>query len=113
MIPQRSTGGEQDLGQRLLLAYVSLCTVEDGLRTALLARFGNYEVRLIEFTSPKRTGGKPLWLELYDREFKSAFDCYAWSRLSKLDEAVAAAEQLIAKAKQLHGQTPQRSHALH
>jgi hypothetical protein len=113
LMSERSREGQPDLGQRLLLAYVSLCAVHDGSRTALLARFGNYEVRLIEFTATVRPDGKPLWLELYDREFQSACDCYAWSRLSKLDEAVEAAEQLIAKAKQLHGRTPQRSHALH
>src|SRR5262249_45455777 len=95
----RAAGAYRDMEQQLLLAYVHLHTDRTGARTASLARFGNYEVRLLDVAGAAR----PLWIELYDHEFQSGLGGYAWSRLSKLGEAAAAAQQLIAKARQLDG----------
>ena len=89
------------VGLRVTQAYVRLFFVpesEDGARTITLARFGNYEVRLVELVQSDGTCDPPLWVELYDRNIPGSIDsCSA----SDLEEMVCAAEQLLSEAKQL------------
>ena len=89
------------VGLRVTQAYVRLFFVpesEDGARTISLARFGNYEVRLVELVQSDGACDPPLWVELYDRNIPGSIDsCGA----SDLEEMVCAAEQLLSEAKQL------------
>jgi len=89
------------VGLRVTQAYVRLFFVpesEDGARTISLARFGNYEVRLVELVQSDGACDPPLWVELYDRNTPGSIDsCSA----SDLEEMVCAAEQLLSEAKQL------------
>jgi hypothetical protein len=89
------------VGLRVTQAYVRLFSVpesQDGARTISLARFGNYEVRLVELVQSDGACDPPLWVELYDRNIAGSIDsCSA----SDLEETVCAAEQLLLQAKQL------------
>ena len=84
---------------RLVRAYTYLfVSAADrmGAKTASLARFGNYEVRLIE-TNP--CIDPPMWLELYARDTQSSIDSCC---CHDLEEAVNAADRLISSARELN-----------
>ena len=51
----------------MVRAYLGLFLVPwcDGARSVRLARFGAYEVRIVEFAGDQAGTGFPLWLELY------------------------------------------------
>jgi hypothetical protein len=69
-----------------------------GVKPISLARFGNYEVRLVEFVRTCPTDAAPMWLELYSHEAQSVIDsCCRYS----IDETVQAAEHLISIAREL------------
>ena len=63
-----------------------------------LARFGSYEVRVIELSRDAAAGSFPVWLELYEHNTRSLLDSCG---CSELEEAVAAANELISQARQL------------
>ena len=66
--------------------------------TVALARFGKYEVRLVEFVPANPVGATPMWLELYSHETRSPIDSY---RCYDLEAAVRATEDLISSARKL------------
>jgi len=86
---------------RLTRAYVHARHApadHNGTKTASLARFGNYEVRLVEFVRTCPTDATPMWLELYSHETQSAIDsCCRYD----IDETLEAAEHLISIARHL------------
>jgi hypothetical protein len=87
--------------RRLIQAYLKLFLAvqsEDGVKTVSLARFGSYEVRVIELWHDTSASGFPVWLELYEHDTHSTLDSCG---CSELEEAVAAADELIAQARQL------------
>jgi hypothetical protein len=89
-----------DEAERLLLHLYTglplLPAAADGSRSAVLAHFGAYEVRLTEFP-PDRMPFLPLWVEL--------FGCGSGRKLldgrgfSEIQEAVDAVRELIGDAK--------------
>jgi hypothetical protein len=87
---------------RLYQAYVRLLLTPentDGSRAVSLARYGAYEVRLVEFPRGSAAESCSLWLRLYDRDIRSSLD----SRLcDDLDHAESLAEHLLSRARQLH-----------
>ncbi len=89
--------------RRLIQAYLKLFLAaqgEDGAKTVCLARFGSYEVRVIELWHDASASGFPVWLELYEHDTHSTLDSCG---CSELEEAVAAADELISCARQLCG----------
>ena len=86
---------------RLTRGYVQLCVAPpdvDGAKTVSFARFGDYEVRLVEFVRARPTDPTPMWLKLYNHQTQSGIDsccCY------DLEEAVHATETLISRAREL------------
>ena len=87
--------------RRLIQAYLKLflaVQIEDGVKTVSLARFGSYEVRVIELLRDASAGSFPVWLELYEHNTQSTLDSCG---CSELEEAVAAADELITHARQL------------
>jgi hypothetical protein len=86
---------------RLTRGYVHLCHVPadtNGAKTVSLARFGNYDVRLIEFVRTRPTDATPMWLELYSHETQLGIDsccCY------DLEEAVHSTEDFMSRAREL------------
>jgi hypothetical protein len=87
--------------RRLIQAYLKLFLAaqdEDGSKTVSLARFGSYEVRVIELWHDASASGFPVWLELYEHDTHSTLDSCG---CSELEEAVAAADELISQARQL------------
>jgi hypothetical protein len=85
---------------RLTRAYIRLFLVpegDDGSRTVSLARFGNYDVRLIEMPTAA-TAVTPLWMELYAHDSQTAVDSCS---CDAIEEAVQVAEELIAQARHL------------
>jgi hypothetical protein len=85
--------------QRIVRAYTYLFLVptdSTGTKHVSLARFGQYEVRLLELaTSDERT----TWLELFARNTQTAIDSCCFG---DLEEAADAAGYLISSARQLH-----------
>src|SRR5262245_55787074 len=86
---------------RLTRGYVRLCVAPpdaEGAKTVSLARFGHYDVRLVEFVPDNAADPTPMWLELYSHETQSGIDSF---RCYDLEAAVHATEELIARAKEL------------
>jgi hypothetical protein len=86
---------------RLTRGYVELGVVpadHKGSKTVSLARFGEYEVRLVEVVPANRADATPMWLELYSHETKFGIDS---CRCYDLEAAVQATEELISRARQL------------
>ena len=86
---------------RLTRGYVELGVVpadHDGAKTVSLARFGEYEVRLVEVMPVNHADATPMWLELYSHETRSGIDS---CRCYDLEAAVQATEKLISRARTL------------
>ena len=88
--------------ERLLLHLYTglplLPAAEDGGRSAVLARFGPYEVRLTEFP-PDRMPFLPLWVELIRDSGRELVDSCGFS---EIEDAVDAVRELVEKARRLH-----------
>jgi hypothetical protein len=67
----------------------------NGRRVGLLARHGDYDVRLIE--CQKSAHGD--WIELFDRKNNVSLDSFSGH---DFEEAAAAADSLISRARGLH-----------
>jgi hypothetical protein len=83
----------------LLLASRS----KDGTRTITLARYGAFEVRLIELQGRRSSDASLSWLELYRHDIDTSVDSY---RCDDLDEAETAAEHLVSSARELNARSP-------
>jgi hypothetical protein len=91
--------------RRLLRAYLALFLVpanDDGTRCVPLARFGAYEVRLLELVDDAAKRLPPLWIELYAHDAASALDSCG---LHELEDAVTAVDRLVARACELHARS--------
>jgi hypothetical protein len=87
---------------RLTRAYISLLLVptdEEGLRSVSLARYCKYEVRLVESALTPAVDSQKLWVDLYAHDVHARIDRCS---VNDLDEAVAAAEYLISRARTLN-----------
>jgi hypothetical protein len=92
----------KNLEWRIIQAYVSLLATREGAggeRTMLLARYGSYEVRLVEPVLSTLDDAAPFWLESIDHKSKTTIDSYG---SYNLEEVASAAEVLISKAESLH-----------
>jgi hypothetical protein len=91
----------------LCQSYVALMLApddKDGVRTVQVARFGAYEVRMVELASARALHDSDFWLELYCSDTRSTLDsCRCWD----IDEAEAVADHLISCARQLAGSCPE------
>jgi len=90
-----------NLEARLIQAHVELqVTPKDtnDCRSARLAGYGAYEVRLIESPGNSGAGAFEFWLELFDHTQKISLDS---AGANDLEEAAALAEELIAQAQEL------------
>jgi hypothetical protein len=86
---------------RLLRAHVELAvtpTDEHGMKAAQIARYGAYEVRLVEFSETFPAHTFVFWLELFDHNNKVAVD---GGGANDLEEAVTLAEELASQAEEL------------
>lgn len=86
---------------RLVRAYLALFLIpwSAGSRNVRLARFGVYEVRLVEFEHDLAEAGSPLWLELYRHDTCESLDACG---CDEFDMAVRVADELTAQASELH-----------
>jgi hypothetical protein len=87
---------------RLGQAYVRLLLIpesNDGSRTVSLARYGAYEVRLVEFSHHPASDDSSFWVSLHRRGLQSSLDS-CWC--DDLDDAETVAEHFVSRAKQLH-----------
>src|SRR6201986_1307412 len=85
---------------RLNHAYVGLALVPeagDGSKTVTLKRYGDYEVRLIDFSQGRSTADCLFWLELYCHATRSSLDS---CRCDDLHDAEAPADYLVSPATQ-------------
>jgi CheY-like chemotaxis protein len=91
------------LEARLIQAHVKLQFTsenEDGSKTASLGRFGAFEVQLVEPPHSSSTNGFIFWIDLIDHERHFSIDS---GGTDDLEEALAAAEELLSQAQQLSG----------
>ena len=92
----------QNLQSLVTQTYVKLVDVawsEEKTRTAVLARLGNYEVRLIERLLVDGGLMPNLWMELYAKDLRLCIDSCS---CDDLESAVLAAELFLAHARQLN-----------
>ena len=92
------------IATRITKSYASLFLTskhDDGSRHAAIARIGAFEVRLLEMPSANSPEEASLWVELYDRDLRVGVDSY---KCSDLDEAIDAAQLLMAQATQLNNE---------
>jgi hypothetical protein len=88
---------------RLNQGYISLLLTPkntDGSCTVSLARYGAYEVRLVELAHGHDEDDSSLWLRLYDRDSRASLDN---RRCDDLEHAELLMEHLLSRAMQLHG----------
>src|SRR6516225_3357706 len=86
------------LASRVTQAYVGLFSVRqsnNGSRTVSFARFGNYDVRLVELLTIGSPIEPSLWIELYHHGFGVAIDSCG---CTDLDDALYSAEYLALEA---------------
>jgi hypothetical protein len=74
-------------------------TYSNGRRVGLLARHGTYDVRLIECQKSAHGDAEPIWIELFDRKNNVSLDSFSGH---DFEEAAAAADSLISRARELH-----------
>ena len=97
-----NTTGTASIEPRLTRAYVSLFLALaslSGTRMVSVARFGNYEVRLVELSRASSADVSPLWVELYAHDIQQCIDSCS---CNEIEDAVDAAEHLISLAAQLN-----------
>jgi hypothetical protein len=85
----------------VLQAYLQLVRVrwsESGSRSASLAKYGNYEVRLLERRSADVADFPHLWVELHANDIQSTIDACG---CDDVEAAAIAAEHIMSKASQL------------
>jgi hypothetical protein len=95
-----STRMNKMIAARVMETYTSLFLTpkqEDGSRYSVIARVGDFEVRLLELPSGNSSEELILWVELYDRDLRVGVDS---CKCSDLDEAIDAAQFLTAQARQ-------------
>ena len=86
---------------RLVRAYLALILVpwSMGTRSVRLARFGTYEVRLVEFEHDIADAGPALWLELYRHDTCESLDACG---CDEFEAAVHIAQDFMARASVLY-----------
>jgi hypothetical protein len=77
-------------------AYASLQLILAGTDAVTLARFGSFEVRLIQPMSDPPTREARFWMELFDHDRRLSIDSIG---NLVLEDAATAAEEFIARAK--------------
>jgi hypothetical protein len=79
------------------LAFVS--QRGDGTKAVSLARFGDYEVLLVELEKAGITDHTQLWIELYDHKLQHGLDSCG---CTDIEEATIGARELTSRARQLN-----------
>jgi hypothetical protein len=86
------------------LAFVS--QRGDGAKAVSLARFGSYEVLLVELAHGRIVSDTQLWIELYDHKLQHGLDSCS---CTDMEEATIAARELITRARQLSTEVQPKS----
>jgi hypothetical protein len=86
----------ETLVRRAFDQLVNVSWDENRSRTASLATFGNYEIRLVEIFSADADNRPYLWVELYSRELRIIVDSCG---CGDLEAAVLAAEYLMSQVR--------------
>jgi hypothetical protein len=83
---------------RAYLRLVSAPFDQNNSRMVVLAKHGDYTVRLLELSPRQTDAAVSFWIELYDTKLEVTLDN---SGCRDLGEAVAATDRAIAEAKKL------------
>lgn len=87
---------------RILQLYIWTLNTKrfiDGCRTATVARYGTYEVRLVEALLDPRGETIPFWIELFDHKSANTIDSCGGH---DFEETAAGAAAMISQAGLLH-----------
>jgi len=85
----------------VMQAYFQLIRVawsERGSRSIALAKYGNYEVRLVERKPADNADVSHLWVKLYAKDTQTSVEARG---CDDLEAAAMAAEEIMSKAEQL------------
>jgi hypothetical protein len=104
MFLSASSSHKQDIRilNRLYQAYIGLRIAlpqEDGSRIMPLARFGPFELRLLELAEHRRPDHADFWLELYRHDIRMSLDS---CRCEDLEVAESIANDFVVLARQLN-----------
>jgi len=104
MFLSASSSHKQDIRilNRLYQAYIGLRIAlpqEDGSRIMPLARFGPFELRLLELAEHRRPDHADFWLELYRHDIRMSLDS---CRCEDLEIAESIANDFVVLARQLN-----------
>jgi hypothetical protein len=109
-MPHYPTERLHEIERRLVRAYVSLfaaCEPGQGTRAVSVAGYGSFQVRLFE-PGGSPSGDLPAWqLELYSRHAQASLERIG---CDQLEAAVIAADELLARARQLHEDALRNEH---
>jgi len=104
IIALRKMAVDESSEQRFVRTYLGLFLAsprDDGSKIVSLARFGIYEVRLVEFAAEPSADVPLLWLELYRHDTRVGLDSF---RCDDFDDAVMVADAFMVRAKALREQ---------
>jgi hypothetical protein len=92
---------KMSLEVRLVRAHLAFRVRRDGreLEFVSLARYGGFEVRLVEPEKSFRDSGLEFWLELFDLHRKISVDS---GGANDLEQALEIAEEFVLRAKELN-----------
>jgi hypothetical protein len=96
------TAIKMSLEERLIRAHLALRVAPEGgreLELIALARYGGYEVRLVEPEQDLPDNRFDFWLELFDIHRKISVDS---GGANDLERALAIAEEFVSRAKELN-----------
>jgi hypothetical protein len=88
----------------VMQAYFQLIRVawnESGMRSVALAKYGDYDVRMIERKPAHDADAPHLWVELHARDAETPIDTRG---CDDLETAALAAEQIMSKAERLQNE---------
>jgi hypothetical protein len=100
-IPLANAVRRRSIEALVLQAYLQLVRVpwnEVGSRCTSLAKYGNYEVLLLERMSADADHFPHLWVELYAHDLQASID---GSGCDDIEAAAIAAEQIMSQARQM------------
>jgi hypothetical protein len=103
-LPLSDAMKRQSVEALVMQAYFQLVRIawsESASRSTSLARYGSYEVRLVERRPVEDADVPHLWVELHAKGAETAIDACG---CDDLEAAAGAAEQLMAKAERLQNE---------
>ena len=105
-LPLSDAFNRRSIEALVMQAYFQLIRVawsESGSRSISLAKYGSYEVRLVERKPAAGADAPDLWVELYAKDTQTLIEARG---CDDLEAAAIAAEEIMSKAERLQNDAP-------